>query len=84
MESRSGGGEIPKRLRISKPKEITMDLPFSHCRHAAYVCQESLHKNREEAKREDDDGGRCRKEKSRMSLMAHKTKVVQHCVRTAS
>lgn len=37
MESRRGGGEIPKRLRISQLKEITLDLPFSHCRHAAYV-----------------------------------------------
>lgn len=38
MESRrGGGGEIPKRLRISQPKEIKLDLPFSHCRHEAYV-----------------------------------------------
>lgn len=37
---RAGGGagsEIPKRLRIFQSKEITPDLPFRHCRHAAYV-----------------------------------------------
>lgn len=75
MESRMGGSEIPKRLRISQPKEITLDLPSGH---AAYV------KNRcTKIERRPNVKIQADAEKNK-PLMQHKTKLVQHCVRTAS
>lgn len=82
MESRRGGGEIPKRLRISQPKEITLDLPFSHCRHAAYVkkfCTKIEKRPNVKTVVEADA-----EKKKPAALMLHKTTAVEHCERTAS